>query len=688
MNPLRFFRRRRHDVDLAREIAAHIEAERAEYIARGFNPEEANRRARIKFGSERRVHEDLWQQNSFAPFENLTRDLCYTLRTLTRTPGFTVTAILMMALGIGATTALFTVVRSVLLNPLPYPQSSRLVELYEDQGDTGQHYRYIPVTAGSFEQWQRAAQSSAEIAIVCPWMTYDVSANGAQLPESVHAGWVSWNFFRVLGVTPALGRAFLASDDQPSAAATTILSNAFWKRRFGADPNIIGKSVYLDAKPYTVIGVMPPSFVFPDPKTQLWTAASHEGSHALMTTFEDHRFWAIARLAHNTTLSSLLDQLDIVQTQSKLSHPAPSVGSLVDGNTLLDATVEDFKTPLYALLAATLCVLLVARSAARQKDLAIRAALGGTHWRLIREHLTESFVLSILGGALGLLLAWAALAWIQYSHIDIARAQEIQLGWWTLAFVIAISAITGIAAGLIPAFSLQVGRLPESLQSSSRSHSGGSGRARLRKALLTVEVSLTVMLLLGAGLLLKSYQQLRTRDLGCAIDNVLTMGFSLPDARYKESVQKVAFFEQLLTKVRALPGVQAAGLSTALPGLGWAGDDNIAILEHPPLPKGVGLDTLRRSVDPYYFAAMRIPLVRGRYFRDDERLDHGGAVIIDQSTAEQFFPGEDPIGRHIKIMDDADDKQYEIVGIVGKSRWMVSQSPMPTFYLPLFNDPG
>jgi predicted permease len=273
--------------------------------------------------------------------------------------------------------------------------------------------------------------------------------------------------------------------------------------------------------------------------------------------------------------------------------------------------------------------------------------------------------------------------------MDIARAQEIKLGWWTLAFVIAISAIIGIAAGLIPSFSLRVGQLPETLQNSSRSYSGGSSRARLRKALLTVEVSLTVMLLLGAGLLLKSYQQLRTRDLGFAIDNVLTMGFSLPDARYKEPVQKVAFFEQLLTKVRALPGVQAAGLSTALPGLGWAGDDNIAILEHPALPKGVGLDTLRRSVDPYYFAAMRIPLLRGRYFRDDERLDHARTVIIDESTAEQFFPGEDPIGRHIKIMGDADDKQsYEIVGIVGKSRWMVSEPPMPTYYLPLFNDPG
>ena len=469
MSLLRFFRRRRSDLDLTREIAAHFDAERDENIARGLSPEEAERRARIKFGSARRVHEDLWQQNSIAPFENLARDLRYTLRTLARTPGFTLTAILVMALGIGATTALFTVVRSVLLNPLPFPNSSRLVELYEDQGNSGQQYHYIPVTAGSFTEWQRAAHDSADMAMIGPWMSYDVSARGTQLPESVHAGWVSWNFFRVLGVTPVLGRDFVTSDDRPSSQATAILSNAFWKRRFGSAPDIIGKTILLDAKPYTVIGVMPPSFAFPDPKTQLWTAANHEGSRVLMTTFEDHRFWAIARLRPGATLSSLLSQLDIVQKQIKLSHPAPSVGSIVVGHTLLDATVDDFKTPLYALLAATLCLLLiaclnianllVARSAARQKDLAIRAALGGSRWRLIREHLTESLILSLAGGALGLLLAFAALAWLQHSKIEIARMQEIHLDWWALAFVVAISTITGLVAGLIPSFSLHTGQL-------------------------------------------------------------------------------------------------------------------------------------------------------------------------------------------------------------------------------------
>jgi predicted permease len=694
MNLLRFFRRRRRDTELAREIAAHMEAERAENLARGFSPDEAARLARVKFGSGRRVHEDVWRQNSFSFLESILRDFKYALRTLARTPGFALVAILVMALGIGATAALFTVIRFVLLNPLPYPDSSRLVELYEDQGKGGQ-YHYIPVTAGSFTEWRRAAHNTADMALIGPWRSYDVSGRGTQLPESVPAGWVSWNFFRVLGIAPALGRDFLASDDRPSSQATVILANAFWKRRFGSDPAIIGKAILLDAKPYSVIGIMPPSFAFPNPRVQLWTAASHEASHPLMTTFENHPWWAIARLRPGATLASLLSQLDVVQKQIKLSYPAPSVGSIVVGHTLLDSTVEDFKTPLYALLAATLCVLLiaclnvanllVARSAARQRDLAIRAALGGSRWRLIREHLTESLVLSIAGGALGLLLAWLSLAWLQHSQIEIARMQEIHLDLWALAFVIAISTVTGLTSGLLPSFSLRAGQLLETLQSSSRSHPGNRSRSRLRKALLTAEVSLTVVLLLGAGLLLKSYQQLRTRDLGCAVDNVLTMSFSLPDARYKEPVQQIAFFDKLLSRVRALPGVAAAGLTTALPGSGWDSDDNVSIAEHPPLPKGRGLDTLRRSVDPGYFAAMRIPLLRGRYFREDERLDRTHVAIIDQSAAEQYFPGEDPIGRHLKTIEDNDSKLYEIVGVVGKTRWMASEPLMPTFYLPLLN---
>jgi putative ABC transport system permease protein len=412
-----------------------------------------------------------------------------------------------------------------------------------------------------------------------------------------------------------------------------------------------------------------------------------------MSAYGDHNFYVTARLAPGATLAGLVSQIDTVEHRVKLAHPEPPVHNHAVGRSLLDSTVEDFKTPLYALLAATLCVLLiaclnvanllVARSAARQKDLAIRAALGGTRWRLIREHLTESLVLSVTGGTLGLVLAWAALAWLQHSKIDIARSQEIHLDWWALAVVIAISTITGLIAGLVPSLGLHAGQLLESLQSSSRSHSGGRGRAQLRKALLTAEVGLTVVLLLGAGLLLKSYQQLRTRDLGSATDDVLTMQFSLPDAHYNEPTQKVAFFEQLLARVRALPGIAAAGISSALPGEGWGGDVLIDIPEHPPLPKGQGIDLMHRGADSGYFAALQIPLIRGRYFHNDERLDHAKVAIISESTAKQYFPGEDPIGRHLGG-SDVGPKYYEIVGVVGDTRWKITQPMRPTVYLPLF----
>jgi predicted permease len=638
------------------------------------------------------VHEDLWQQNSVAPFENLTRDIRYALRTLARTPGFTLTAILVMALGIGATTALFTVVKSVLLNPLPYPHSSRLVSLYESDTVSNSPTPWDPVAGGTFQEWQKATHNAAQMALISPWQGYNVSASGGQLPESVSAAWCSWNLFRVLGVAPALGRDFLTSDDNPSAQAGAILSNAFWKRRFAGDPSIIGKSVWLDAKPYTIIGVMPPSFAYPGPKTQLWTAASHDAPPELMSTFGDHEFLVVARLVPVATLSGLVSQVDTVQHRIKLAHPDPAVHTRAVGRSLLDSTVEDYKTPLYALLAATICVLLiaclnvanllVARSAARQKDLAIRAALGGSRWRLIREQLTESLVISSAGGILGLLLALAALAWLSHSHVELARAQEIHLDLWALAFVIAISTLCGLAAGLIPSLGLRAGQLLEALQQSSRSYSSSRSRAQLRKALLTAEVGLTVVLLLGAGLLLKSYQQLRTRDLGCAVDSVLTLRFGLPDAHYGKPSQKIAFFEQLLTRVRALPGVQAAGLSSALPGEGWGGDSLVTIVEHPPLPKGQGIDLMHRRIDPGYFAALQIPLIRGRFFRSEERLEHADVVIISELTAKQYFPGEDPIGRHLGGNDLGGS--YEIVGVVGDTRWMISQPVRPTYYLPLF----
>jgi predicted permease len=692
MNLGKYFSRRRRDAEFAREIEAHIKIEVDENLGRGLSPEEARRQACLKFGSPRRVREEEWEHSTIRFFDDLWRDCKYSARTLWRTPGFAIVAIVVMALGIGANTALFTIVRSVLLKPLPYPHSDRLVSVYERVEHSKSPSPWLPVDAGSFGVWKHSAQHLAELALICPWEQYNVSAGNRQLPETIAAAWISANLFHTLAVAPMLGRDFTAQDDQPSAQATVILSSSFWKRRFAGDPAIIGKSIWLYAKQYTVIGVMPPSFTYPTAKIQVWTPVYHEARPELIATFADHEFIVLARLFPGVTMASLASQLDTVQKEIAHQHPEPAVHDGAIARSLLDDTVEDFKTPLYAMLAATACVLLIAclnvanlliaRSAARQHDLAIRSALGGSRWRLIREHLAEGLVLSACGGAGGLLLAYAALAWLAHTSLDLARAEAIHIDGTVLLFVVALVTLCGVLAGLVPSLTLRPKHLLETLQQSSRSQSGSSDRVRARKALLAAEVGLTVVLLTAAGLLIKSYQRLRTTDIGMPTDNVLSLSFSLPEVHYTKPPQIVAFFEQLITRVRAVPGVTAAGLVTAAPGEGWGGDISAFVAEHPPVSPDQWADLMHRGVDPGYFSAMQIPLIRGRFFTSQERLGYDRTTIISQTAARQLFPNEDPIGRHIKLEDGSAN---EIVGVVGDTRWLVSQTVRPTMYLPLFN---
>jgi predicted permease len=700
----RFFRRKRADVELAQEIDLYLAAEIDENLARGMSANEARRRAYVKFGNPQQVREGVWETNTFSLIDNLWRDSKYAARTLTKSPGFAVIAILVMALGIGANVALFTVVRSVLLNPLPYRDSARLYALYErnihdrERSDTMPVNEYLPVDAGSFVEWQKAAQGTAQLALVSPWQGYNVSSEAERLPEQIKAGWCSWNFFPMLGVTPAIGRSFTADDDRPGAEATVILSSAFWKRRYSGDQGMVGKKIWLNASPYTVIGVMPPSFVysssFGGSNVQVWTPVAHEAPSSLMSTFEDHEFLVIARLLPGATLPGLVSQLSAVQEQIRTAHPMPGVHDAVSGRSMLDDEVQDYKTSLYVLLAATCCVLLiaclnvasllVARTAARSKELAIRTALGGGRLRLLGERLMESFLLSVSGGAVGLLLAGGALAWLVRTRHDMNRVEVIHIDAVVVAATMATILLCALFSAMISAASGNGKDILASLQESSRAHSAGRARASLRKVLLVLEVGLTVVLLVAAGLLLKSYERLRNSELGVPVDNVLTMHFGLPDVRYKEPAQVVAFFERLIERVRALPGVKAAGLVSAAPGQGWNGDYLVSVVEHPPLPKGEELDLMTRGAEPGYFSAIQIPLLRGRIFTSDERLDRAHVVVISQSAAQLCFPGEDPIGKHLKVTYTG--QVFEVVGVVGDTRWSVSQPMRPTFYLPLYGN--
>jgi predicted permease len=689
---------RNRDADLERELRSDLELEEEEQRERGLSPEEAHYAALRAFGNPTLIREHSRAVWSWNRIESLARDLRYGLRTLARTPGFTLIAVVVMALGIGANVALFTVVRSVLLKPLPYSDPGRLALLYEADKDQPHPMPWLPVDAGSFWEWQRSSQSLAQMALVSPFQGYNVSAEGGKLPEVVYAAWCSNNFFSLLGVQPMLGRTFTADNDKPGAAATAMISANFWKRRYASDPAIVGKTIWLDAKPYTIIGVLPSAFVysghFGGGQDQIWTAVNHEAPASLLNTYGDHEFQVVARLNPGVSLATVQARLDALQRQIKSAHPGPSVHPGVITRTMLDDAVHSYKTPLYALLGATGCVLLiacmnvagllVARAASRAREFAIRTALGGGRMRLLRERLIESLLLSAVSGALGVLLASGALVWLVHARHDMNRVDAIRFDGVDAGFTVAIVVLCALFSGLISALSSGRGHILAGLQENSRSHSGGRSRALLRRVLLVVEVGLTVVLLVGAGLLLKSFARLRSSDIGVPVDNVLTLRLGLPDGRYHEDTQKIAFFEQLLARVRALPGVSGAGLVSEAPGEGWNGDDLMSVVERPPLPVGQGLDFMLRGADPGYFSAIGLPILEGRTFNPNERLQRANVVLISRGAQQEFFPGEDPIGKHLKLLDA--NGVWEIIGVVGDVRWSVSQPPLPTLYWPIYGN--
>ncbi len=684
--------------DLERELRADLELEEEEQRERGLPAAEARYAARRAFGNETLIREQTREAWGWSRVESLLRDVRYSVRGLCRAPGFTAIAVMVMALGIGANVALFTVVRSVLFRPMPYSHPEQLVSLYENDTQARHPDPYMPVDAGSFWEWQSAVQDKAELALISPFQEYNVSSESGNLPEQIDAGWCSWNFFHVLGVQPAMGRSFTAADDRAEAPATAMVSNRFWRRRYGSDASIVGKTIWLDAKPYTIIGVLPASFsytgAFGNNDQAVWTPVRHDAPQMLLSEFGDHEFVVIGRLRQGTTLPALVKELDALQHRIKASHAGASVHDGALGRSMLDDAVHDYKTPLYALLAATGCVLLiacmnvtsllVARFAARSKDLAIRAALGGGRARLLRERMVESLLLSMAGGALGLGLAWGAVRWLVHARSDINRVENIHIDAVVVVFTVGLMALSALFSGLVAAMNSGRKNILAVLQESSRTSSAGAARATLRKALLILQVGLTVVLLVSAGLLLKSFQRLRSTDLGVPVDNVLTMSFSLPDARYKTEAQDVAFFEELIAKVRALPGVEAAGLASQVPGEGWGGDQLMRVVEHPLVVKGQETDLMIRGADPGYFAAIRMPLLRGRIFTTQERLGRAHVVLISQGAAKVLFGNEDPLGRH--LTGESGNDRYEIIGVVGDTRWDLALPPQPTLYWPLYGN--
>jgi len=688
---------KKRDVDLERELRSDLELEEEEQRENGLTPREARYAALRAFGNLTLTREHtraVWRWNRL---ENLIRDLRISVRTLFRSPGFSMMAVLVMALCIGAATSLFTVVRSVLLRPLPFRDPARLVMVFDHFRDptmNAQGFNYNSVAPADYYDWRKQTRGFEDMAAWRYWQ-FNLTGEKGELPELVGARGGSWNLFPLLGVNAAIGRTFTESEDRPDGTAV-MLSWSLFERRFGGDATVVGRQIHLDGKPYTVVGILPKWFTWPDAKVQLWVPYASGLPPDLLTHHDFHFTRVVARLRPDVSLASALSQIGTVQYQLHMQNLHAPVAEDVASKTLIEDLGQDVKKPLIILLCAVACMVLigclnvanltVARSAARQKEIAIRSALGARRITLIRVQLMESLLISIAGGAAGVLLSFAATQWLVATWKDLPSAQHIHTDGVVLAFACALIVAAALLAGLLPAISSTSKSAIAALQASSRSAAGSQSRTVLRKTLLTVEIAATVVLLIAAGLLLKSFLRLRTTDIGCAIDNVLTIGYSLPAKKYDSSEKKNAFNEALLERVRALPGVRAAGLASFVPGTGAMEDDIFTVLEHPPIAAGAALpDALLRTADPGYFSALQIPLLKGRSFTTDDRAGHQKTIIISRLLAQQYFPGEDPLDKHLHIAAYG-NADYEVVGVVADTLYQVGQPARPTMYFPVLNE--
>jgi putative ABC transport system permease protein len=523
---------------------------------------------------------------------------------------------------------------------------------------------------------------------------FNLTGERGELPELVQARGGSWNLFPLLGVNAAIGRTFTDSEDRPDADAVMLTWNLF-ERRFGADPSIVDRQIHLDGKPYTVVGVLPKWFTYPDANVEVWVPFASGMPPDILAHHDYHFTRVVARLRPDVSLASALSQVEAVQFQEHLQNLHAPVAEDVAPKTLIEDLAQNVKRPLIILLWAVGCVLLigclnvanlmVARSAARQKEIAICSALGAGRITLIRVQLIESLLVSIAGGIVGSLLSSSATNWLARTWIELPNAQSIRADAVVLAFVSALVLASAALTGLVPAITSTSKRSIAALQAASRNVAGSQSRTALRKTLLTVEIAATVVLLIAAGLLLKSFWRLRTTDVGCVTDNVLTMGYSLPTSKYDSTDKVNAFNETLLARARSMPGVRAAALGSVVPGDGHGGDDAFTIPEHPPIAPGAPMpDALYRRADPEYFSALGIPLLSGRFFTNQDRAGRPRTVIISRLLAQQYFPGEDPLGKHLHIVPYG-NADYEIVGVVADTLYQLGQPAKPTMYYSILN---
>lgn len=632
--------------------------------------------------------------------ETLFKDLRYAIRNLLKQPGFAAIAIITLALGIGANTAMFSVINAVLLRPLPYHEPDRLVTLWEESPERGMYQ--MPVSFANYRDWVDQNQVFQQISA---YTFTNLNLTGAGEPARLLTVRSSANLLQLVGAAPMLGRAFLPEEDKEGASKVVILGHALWQSRFGSDPTIVGKPLTLNNQSYTVVGVMSANFQFPvgfgylgkvlnDP-VDLYVpiaASSRE------LTRGNYSFFAIGRLKPGVTIDQARAEMTTIESRLEQQYPEGNTGIGISLISTQEQTVKEIRPALLVLLGAVAFMLLIAcanianlllaRAASRQKEIAIRTALGASRLRVLRLLLTESLMLSLAGGCLGLLLAfWGTDALMALTPDNIPRLNEVGVDSRVFGFTLAVSIITGVLFGLIPAVHASKPDLTESLKEGSRGSTGGAAGKRTRSILVAVEVALSLVLLIGAGLMIKSFLRLQQMNLGFNPENVLAVNLSLSRSRYPEDRQQAAFFQEALDGLQSMTGVKAAGATTGLPlTLSVSGSD-FRIEGRPEPEAGKEMIIHTRSISPGYLQALDIPLLKGRDFSDRDKSDAPHAAIINNELARIYFPNEDPLGKRITFDDG--ESWISIVGIIGDVKQLgLDSGAKPEVYFPYLQSPS
>ena len=685
------------DADLDDEFRFHLEAEIERLVGLGMPPEAARADARRRFGDMDFYRQYCREADSrrtgrerrSETFTMLRQDLRFAARSLRRQPTFTVIAALTLALGIGANTAIFSVVNSVLLAPLPYQDPGRLVMLWETMRDHPQ----IMVSYPDYLDWRERTRSFEDLAIYNGYEQFALTGQGD--PERIRGGLASGSLFSVLGATPALGRLLTPDDDRAGAAPVAVISDGFWRRRFAGDSSIVGRSLLLDDLSYTVVGVLPPAIRLAN--REVWIPIGLFTDTPRYARENHPGLIGVGRLKPGVTVEQMRVDLSAVATQLAADYPATNVGVGANGSHIMEVVVGNVRRALILMSAAVGLVLLIAcanvanlvlsRSASREREFALRIAIGAGRSHLVRQLLTESVLLSLIGGVFAVFIAWGGVQLLlSLEPGSIPRLSEIQVDGTVLLYALGVSLLTGVLCGLLPAWQTARTEHTAALKDGSASVSSGKARMRTRAALTVAEVALALVLLAGAGLLLRSFGKLSRVDPGVDPENVVAALIDLPASRYPNDTARRQAFADLVTRVRAMPGVQHAAAATDLPvGTSWQSGLTFEAL--PPVDVGAEPMLNGSIVTPEYFEAMSMRIISGRAFTASDRDAGLPVTMISQSVARRFFGDMDPVGTRLRQGRAAGANEpgwWTIVGVVSDTRTDgLELQPRGTFYFPL-----